>query len=106
MNPTALLDCRMLAGFCANGSGMCGMNGCGDRVADPIEISNLFFAKLARSRGKSQYLRMQASTLAPAHPEVALEVGEKGIYQQRCGRCEVSASQSQPSIIQLSLTNV
>jgi tetratricopeptide (TPR) repeat protein len=38
------------------------------------QISNLFFTKLARARDKSQYLRIQASTLAPAHPEVALEL--------------------------------
>lgn len=37
-----------------------------------IELS--FFDKLRRARRKEQYLRIQASTLASSHPEVALRL--------------------------------
>ncbi|KAB7762182.1 tetratricopeptide repeat protein [Xanthomonas maliensis] len=37
-------------------------------------ISSTFFEKLKRARNKSQYLRIQACTLAKGHPEVALDL--------------------------------
>ena len=37
-------------------------------------IASVFEEKLRRARRKSQYLRIQASTLAPTHPLVALEL--------------------------------
>ncbi len=39
---------------------------------DAIEAS--FFAKLARARQKAQYVRIQANTLAPTKPDVALRL--------------------------------
>jgi hypothetical protein len=38
------------------------------------DIESAFFKKLARARDKSQYLRIQASTLASRHPEVTLRL--------------------------------
>jgi tetratricopeptide (TPR) repeat protein len=38
------------------------------------EIENALFKKLARARDKSQYLRIQACTLAPRYPAVALRL--------------------------------
>ena len=37
-------------------------------------IARRFDEKLTRARRKEQYLRIQASTLAPTHPEVALQL--------------------------------
>ena len=37
-------------------------------------IATVFFAKLQRSRGKSQYLKIQAGTLAHKYPRIALEL--------------------------------
>lgn len=37
-------------------------------------VSSAFFDKLKRARDKSQYLRIQACTLAKAHPKVALDL--------------------------------
>jgi tetratricopeptide (TPR) repeat protein len=39
-----------------------------------VEIERAFHAKLARSRRKSQYLRIQACVLAKSHPAVALRL--------------------------------
>ena len=38
------------------------------------ESEAVFFAKLRRAKRKEQYLRIQASTLAASHPEVALRL--------------------------------
>jgi tetratricopeptide (TPR) repeat protein len=38
------------------------------------DIEAAFFAKLKRARGKSQYLRVQACTLAATHPRIALRL--------------------------------
>jgi tetratricopeptide (TPR) repeat protein len=38
------------------------------------DIESAFFAKLKRARDKSQYLRVQACTLATTHPRVALRL--------------------------------
>jgi tetratricopeptide (TPR) repeat protein len=38
------------------------------------DIEAAFFAKLKRARDKSQYLRVQACTLAAAHPRIALRL--------------------------------
>jgi len=49
----------------------------GNYILQPVwndQISNLFFTKLVHAKDKSQYLRIQACTLAPAHPKVALEL--------------------------------
>lgn len=40
-------------------------------------VEHAFEAKLHRASGKQQYLRIQACTLAPSHPEVALELLER-----------------------------
>ena|SRR5437870_3782655 len=40
-------------------------------------VERTFFDKLRRARRKEQYLRIQASTLAAAHPEVALRLLEQ-----------------------------
>jgi tetratricopeptide (TPR) repeat protein len=40
-------------------------------------IEDAFFCKLRRARRKEQYLRIQASTLASAYPEVALRLLEE-----------------------------
>jgi tetratricopeptide (TPR) repeat protein len=41
------------------------------------EVSQRFFAKLARARDKAQYLRIQAWTLTSVDPKVALELLER-----------------------------
>ena len=41
------------------------------------EIEIAFFKKLRRARDKAQYIRIQASTLASSHPEVALNLLEQ-----------------------------
>jgi tetratricopeptide (TPR) repeat protein len=41
------------------------------------QVSQEFEAKLARARRKEQYLRIQACTLAPIHPHVALSLLER-----------------------------
>lgn len=38
------------------------------------DIASRFDEKLRRARRKEQYVRIQASTLAPTHPEIALEL--------------------------------
>jgi tetratricopeptide (TPR) repeat protein len=42
-----------------------------------IQVSTEFEVKLARARRKEQYLRIQACTLAPTHPNVALSLLER-----------------------------
>jgi hypothetical protein len=38
------------------------------------DIEAAFFAKLKRAKDKSQYLRVQACTLAATHPRIALRL--------------------------------
>jgi hypothetical protein len=45
------------------------------------KIENAFSKKLARARGKRQYLRIQASILASRCPEVALRLLDDGFHE-------------------------